>query len=109
MLLQVTHADFMVHETRDALIGALSDTVDAGRSDMFTPYSVNDNTDLEWVLDAANNWRVVFNPASPNRFAIHYRYQSVRSQGEEALAAWLGFKLGAIPVAEVSGNGPIRR
>lgn len=69
-----------------------------GESLGFVPYQPNKTDDTYFIIDRNNDWRLSFFEDDPSSFEIKYRYQCAEVQAEEALAAWLKYRVNAVPV-----------
>ena len=81
-------SNFKRLENRIALARNLSKIIDPISTDHFVPYQPNETDPYYFVLDAGNNWRIVFDEELPENFKITYRY-SLNGDRETILAAWL--------------------
>ena len=88
MELTCRHAGFKKLEKRLFLVNNLSKIIDPISTDHFTPYKANENDDRHFVLDSANNWRIIFEENSDTAFTITYRY-CLNDSKEKELRAWL--------------------
>jgi nucleoside 2-deoxyribosyltransferase len=83
------------YEDRRRFVQLVSLFIEGRKDDTFAPYMPNENDDGFWCLDSGNNWKLQFRvDADPGVFEIRYRYQCAANPYEEALAAWLGIRLG---------------
>lgn len=81
------------HHTRVTLARTIAAIVQGGEYDE-GPYMPNDRDD-HWSIDLnGNNWWLSF-VDDPTVIRITCRYQSAKNQAEEALAAWLCYRLRA--------------
>lgn len=93
MQLKINGADFSTETARESFVKFLAGTVAGAGGCIFNAHTPNDNDTRYWVFDQGNDWRVVFSDAEKNVIDIHYRNQCDSVKAEEALAAWLVFRL----------------
>lgn len=93
MKLSIKHANFSKKDERQNFVEMLSATIEGRLHGRFKPYCPNAPYTLFWVLDSGNNWWITFDENNENAFEIKYRYQCDDVKAEEALAAWLAYRV----------------
>jgi hypothetical protein len=81
---------FKKAETREQFLTVVAGILSAGQR-AFVPYKMNGTTtDLQWVVDAGNDWFLFFDEKDSGLVRIRHRYGD--RQGLESLAGWLAYR-----------------
>lgn len=81
---------FKSAENRQSFVNIAAGVLSAGGR-AFEPYKMNaSTTDKEWVIDAGNDWFLIFDPADTTLVRIRHRNGD---QGAlQSLAGWLAYR-----------------
>jgi len=96
--------DFNKVANRISFVRSLSATIMgewSSRNDLFQPYTINDS-DMNWVLDRGNDWRLHFTGDDTVRLSYRYARPGDVTDPEIALVHWMQFRYGAEVYDEVS-------